>query len=233
MPEEGAGKAPVMTLDGPGGAGKGTVSLILAQRLGWHFLDSGALYRAVAVAARRKGLSLDDEAALARLALALPLQFKRNKNNKLPSILLGEDDITQALRSETCGMDASRVAVLPAVREALLARQRAFRVPPGLVADGRDMGTVVFPDADLKIFLTASPEERARRRYKQLKDKGMDVSLDSLLEEIEARDARDRQREAAPLRPAEDAITVDTTGMGIGQVVDAIMTLWAEVCQER
>ncbi len=233
MPELSTDQAPVITLDGPGGSGKGTVSLILARRLGWHFLDSGALYRAVAVAARRKGLSLDDEAALGRLALALPLQFKNNENNGLSSILLDGDDITRVLRSETCGMDASRVAALPAVREALLARQRAFRVPPGLVADGRDMGTVVFPDADLKIFLTASPQERAKRRYKQLKDKGMDVSLDSLLREIEARDARDSQREVAPLRPAEDAFTVDTTGMGIDQVVDTIMTLWAEVRQER
>ncbi|HHJ19406.1 MAG TPA: (d)CMP kinase [Gammaproteobacteria bacterium] len=233
MPEISTDHAPVITLDGPGGSGKGTVSLILARRLGWHFLDSGALYRAVAVAARRKGLSLDDEAALGRLALVLPLQFDYNKNKELPSILLDGDDITQVLRSETCGMDASQVAALPAVREALLARQRAFRVPPGLVADGRDMGTVVFPDADLKIFLTASPQERAKRRYKQLKDKGMDVSLDSLLREIEARDARDSQREVAPLRPAEDAFTVDTTGMGIDQVVDTIMTLWAEVRQER
>lgn len=227
------GKAPVITLDGPGGSGKGTVSLILARRLGWHFLDSGALYRAVAIAARRNGVSLDDEAALGRLALTLPVQFKYSEINGSPSIFLGDDDVTPVLRSEACGADASRVAALPAVREALLERQRAFRTAPGLVADGRDMGTVVFPDADLKIFLTATPRERARRRYKQLKDKGMDVSLVSLLEEIESRDARDSGREIAPLVPAQDAITVDTTGMDIDHVVETIMALWAEVSPGR
>ncbi len=233
MPGSKTDRAPVITLDGPGGSGKGTVSLILARRLGWHFLDSGALYRAVALAARRRGMKLDDEEALGRLALALPVQFKYSEINGSPSILLEKDDVTLVLRGEACGADASQVAALPAVREGLLERQRAFRTAPGLVADGRDMGTVVFPDADLKIFLTATPEERARRRYKQLKDKGMDVSLVSLLEEIESRDARDSNREVAPLKPAEDAITVDTTGMAIDRVVETIMALWAEASPGR
>ncbi|HFD91846.1 MAG TPA: (d)CMP kinase [Gammaproteobacteria bacterium] len=217
---------PVITIDGPGGSGKGTVSRRLARRLGWHFLDSGALYRLVGLAARRRGVDLGDEAALARLARDLDVRFEEDPAAGEVRIWLEGEEVSDSLRSEACGEAASRVAALPAVREALLERQRAFRRPPGLVADGRDMGTVVFPSAALKIFLTASAEERARRRYKQLKDKGMDVRLNSLLEEIEARDARDMQRAHAPLKAAADAVRVDTTAMSIEEVVDHILALW-------
>ncbi len=218
---------PVITIDGPGGSGKGTISRLLATQLGWNFLDSGVLYRAVAIAARRDNVSMDNEQALGALALNLTIHSKFNDVDDSLSIFLGDQDITQALCSEACGAEASKIAVLPTVRQALLARQRAYRTEPGLVADGRDMGTVVFPTANLKIYLTASPEERAKRRYKQLKDKGMDVSLISLLEEIESRDARDTGRGVAPLKPAEGATILDTTGMGIDEVVNAILELWS------
>lgn len=216
---------PVITIDGPGGSGKGTVSRILAQKLGWHFLDSGSLYRLTGLAARYHAIALDNEPALETLAAHLDVQFEADEQLQGRIILEGED-VTDLLRSEECGNDASRVAALPGVRRALLERQRAFLRPPGLVADGRDMGTVVFPGARLKIFLTASPEERASRRYKQLKDKGLDVNLGGLLKEIAERDVRDSTRSFAPMKPASDAVVVDTTGIGIDEVVKRIVELW-------
>lgn len=220
-------ESPVITLDGPGGSGKGTVSRILARRLGWHFLDSGALYRLVGLAALRRGVSLDDENTLSGLAAGLDARFDFDaEDGENAPIFLENKEVSRDLRSERAGAAASAVAVLPGVRHALVDRQRAYRLPPGLVADGRDMGTVIFPDAGLKIFLDASAEERARRRYKQLKDKGMDVSLRSLLREIEERDLRDRARPLSPMRPADDAVVIDTTSMDIAQVVDAILHAW-------
>jgi cytidylate kinase len=222
-------KIPVITLDGPGGSGKGTVSRILARRLGWHFLDSGALYRLVGLAARRAGCAFDDEAALSRLASTLDARFDFDAGDgENAPVFLGDTEVSLALRSEESGAAASAVAVLPGVRSALVERQRAFRRAPGLVADGRDMGTVIFPDAGLKIFLEASAEERARRRYKQLKDKGMDVSLGGLLREIETRDRRDGERSVAPMRPAADAVVIDTTGVDVATVVETILRSWRE-----
>lgn len=220
----GTDQIPVVAIDGPGGSGKGTVSRIIARNLNWHFLDSGALYRLLALAAEQRGVSLEDEAALAALAPRLAIRFDPAPQGDVAVYLDGQD-VTDAIRSETAGNAASKVAALPAVRAALLERQRAFREPPGLVADGRDMGTVVFPDAVVKIFLTASAEERAKRRYKQLKEKGMDVNLTDLLKEIEARDARDMSRSVAPLRPAPDAHLVDTTGLTIEEVVEQVTKL--------
>jgi cytidylate kinase len=216
--------APVIAVDGPSGSGKGTVSRRVAGRLGWHLLDSGALYRLVALAGRRAGLKGDDEAGHAALAARMAVTFgQRPDGDEL--VLLGgaRDDVTSEIRSEEAGQGASRVAVWPGVRTALLQRQRHFAQPPGLVADGRDMGTVVFPAARLKIFLTASPEERARRRHKQLKDKGSGASLAALSQEIAERDRRDSTRAVAPLVPAADAITVDSTSLSIEAVVDRIM----------
>jgi cytidylate kinase len=217
-------QADVIAIDGPSGAGKGTISEHVARKLGWHFLDSGALYRLVALAARNHSLALDDDEALETLARHLDVQFITNSKAKSRILLEGEE-VTDEIRSEQCGCDASVVAAIPGVREALLERQRAFCTSPGLVADGRDMGTTVFPDARLKIFLTASAEERAKRRYNQLKEKGLDVNLPSLLEEIQARDARDSQRTVSPLKAADEAITVDTTNMSIQQVIDHVMKL--------
>jgi cytidylate kinase len=221
--------APVITIDGPGGSGKGTVSRLVAERLGWHFLESGALYRLVGLSAMKRHVALDDEPALSRISAQLNAEFDPRGGESAP-ILLDGLNVVKDLRGELVGAAASRVAVLPGVRRALLDRQRAFRRPPGLVADGRDMGTVIFPDAELKIFLDASPFERAQRRYKQLKDKGMDVSLEALLRDIEERDLRDRGREMAPMRPAEDAIQIDTTSMTIAAVVDRILQLWQARC---
>ena len=216
--------APVITIDGPSGSGKGTVAGILAKRLGWNLLDSGALYRLLAFAAGNHGVALDNEALLEKLAAHLDVQFIGATDGKPARIILEGDDVTHAIRSEAVAAGASKVAALPAVRDALLQRQRAFQELPGLVADGRDMGTVVFPDAPLKVFLTASAEERARRRYLQLKAKGDDVSLSGLLDEIRARDERDTQRAIAPLKPAADAIQLDSTELSIEQVLERIMS---------
>ena len=217
-------QVPVITIDGPSGSGKGTVAALLAAKLGWNFLDSGALYRLLAFAARNHGVDLTNEEALKLLAAHLDVQFGASKGGDGMQIVLEGEDVTQAIRNEQVGAGASQVAALPVVREALLQRQMAFREPPGLVADGRDMGTVVFPDAPLKIFLTASAEERARRRYLQLKNKGDDVNLASLLDEIRARDERDTGREVAPLRPADDAVQLDSTDLSIEQVLGQILS---------
>lgn len=214
----------VVTIDGPGGSGKGTVGRRVADQLGWHLLDSGALYRLVALAALDAGLPQDDEPGHAHLALDLNVTFSTDAAGAEVVLLAGKD-VTTRLRTEAAGMAASRVAAMPSVRMELLDRQRAFARPPGLVADGRDMGTVVFPDAGLKIYLTASAEERARRRHNQLKEKGLDVSLAALSQEIRERDRRDSSRAVAPLRPAEDAVVIDSTGIPIEGVVDAVLAL--------
>lgn len=217
-------QAPVLTIDGPGGSGKGTLCRRVQQELGWHLLDSGAIYRAFAIAADRRGLGPDDIDALRELASKLDVSFGDGGSGSSEVFVDGED-VSLQLRSEATGNLASRLAVIPEVRSALLARQRNFRRPPGLVADGRDMGTVVFPDATLKIFLTASADERARRRHKQLKEQGVSGNLSTLLREITERDERDASRVVAPLMPAQDAEVIDTTGLTIDTVVRQVMTL--------
>lgn len=216
--------APVVTIDGPSGSGKGTLCQMLALKLGWHLLDSGALYRLTGMAADRHGVPLDDELAVAKLAGALDVAFLPGEQGQPSRVMLEGDDVSAELRTEATGNLASRVAVLPEVRKALLQRQRDFAQLPGLVADGRDMGTVVFPAAPVKIYLTASAEERAARRYKQLKEKGDDVNLATLLEEIQLRDRRDSEREHAPLKPADDAIVIDSSGFGIDEVFDRVLS---------
>jgi cytidylate kinase len=209
---------PVITIDGPSGSGKGTVSRAAAKALGWSLLDSGALYRLVALAARHASVKLDDGPALARLAGRFDIQFGSNAAGD-EAVWLDGQDVTRAIRTEEAGNDASKVAALGAVRAALLDRQRRFAVPPGLVADGRDMGTVVFPLAEVKIFLTASPAERALRRYKQLKEKGVAANLAALSLEIAERDQRDMKRPISPLIASADAVTLDTTGMSVDDVI--------------
>lgn len=215
--------APVLTIDGPSGAGKGTISRIIARRMGWHYLDSGALYRAVGVAASWADIDTSDASALVRCTFDTHVQFV--EQGDAMRVMVNGTDATDELRLETTGALASAIATIPEVRAALKERQRAFRELPGLVADGRDMGTVIFPDAPHKVFLTASAEERAERRHKQLKDKGVSVNFDDLLREIMARDARDAQRTVAPLKPADDAVLIDTTGIGIDDVVARVMDL--------
>ena len=224
-----AGEIPILTIDGPSGSGKGTICALIARELGWHLLDSGALYRLVALGAMRHGIELTDEAALATYAAELDVQFELQPDGSAPCILLEGEVVGDALRTENCGNAASKVAALGAVREALLQRQRDFQQPPGLVADGRDMGTVVFPQAGVKIFLTASVDERAQRRYKQLKEKGISANLPDLLTEIAERDARDAERSVSPLKPAADAVELDTTSLTINEVRDKVLGL----CRER
>lgn len=213
---------PVITIDGPGGAGKGTLGRLLANDLKFHFLDSGALYRLLVVAAEGHGIDLTQEASLCVLGEHMDVQFVLDDPYHPPRVIFEGEDVSEKIRSETTGNLASKLAVSPAIRECLLTRQRSFLQPPGLVADGRDMGTVVFPEADLKIFLTASAQERAQRRFRELQDKQMDVKLSHLLEEIQARDARDANRSVAPLRPADDAVIIDTTDLDANQALAVV-----------
>lgn len=219
---------PVITVDGPSGVGKGTISHLLAKKLGWHFLDSGALYRLTALAAVNHGVALEDEPAVADIARNLGVEFLAGGDGEI-KVVLENQDVTNDIRTEQAGNNASRVAALPAVREALLQRQRDFASAPGLIADGRDMGTTVFPKAARKFFLTASAAVRAERRYKQLKEKGFDANLSSLIEEIEQRDERDRSRTTSPLRPADDAVIIDTSDKGIDEVFAEVLSHCGEI----
>jgi len=214
---------PVITIDGPSGAGKGTVARIVADQLGWHLLDSGAIYRVLAVATQHHHVNLEEEEPLIPMAAHLDVQFEISSQGESKVILEGED-VTNTIRTEEIGVLASKVAAFPRVREALLRRQRAFSVTPGLVADGRDMGTVVFANAPVKVFLTASAEERAERRFNQLKEKGVDVKIGRLLDDIRQRDERDSSRKVAPLVPAEDALIVDSTDLSIQEVVNKVLS---------
>lgn len=220
---------PVLTLDGPSGSGKGTIASRVARTLGWHLLDSGALYRLVALGVARRGIEMADEGALADYAMQMDVDFEVLPGSGEVVAKLDGEPVGNAIRTEQIGNDASKVAAMGPVREALLQRQRDFRQPPGLVADGRDMGTTVFPDAGLKIYLTASAEVRAERRYKQLKEKGISASLAGLLREISERDARDTERQSSPLKPAADAIVLDTSTLDIDQVVEQVLA-W---CRDR
>jgi len=216
---------PVITIDGPSGTGKGTISQLLAKHFGYHLLDSGALYRVLALSAQNHDVDVANAEGILVLAEHLDVQFISSTNSESVRIILEGEDVSNTIRNEEVGSRASLVAAIPAVRIALLSRQRAFREPPGLVADGRDMGTVVFSDAMTKVFLTASPEERANRRYKQLKAKGQDASLAALTEAIRLRDERDLNRSVAPLKPAQDAVSIDTDKMTIEEVFERVKTL--------
>ena len=220
---ESSSSVPVIAIDGPGGSGKGTITTRLARHLGWHFLDSGALYRLTALAAMNQPVDLNNEILLGEVAANLDIHFQTTAGDVIT--MLDGKDVSGRLRHEDTGAVASRIAAIPAVRAALASRQRLFRQTPGLVADGRDMGTVIFPDAKLKIFLTASADIRAQRRYKQLKDKGESVNLTRLFREIKARDLRDQSRSIAPLRPAEDAVIIDSTSLSIDEVFDKVLSL--------
>ena len=223
--------APVLTIDGPSGSGKGTIARRVAQTLGWHLLDSGALYRLVALSAVRQGIPDDANSALGELAGNMPVRFDANEDGE-EQIWLGSEDVTREIRTEDCGRGASRVAVLPAVRQGLVGLQESFRQMPGLVADGRDMGTRIFPQAQVKVFLTATPVERAKRRYKQLKDKGIDVSLPALSRDIAARDRRDSERLIDPLRPADDARVLDSSKLTIEEVTQIVLEWVRGRCKE-
>ena len=220
-----ASTVPVLTIDGPSGSGKGTISRNVAEALGWHLLDSGAIYRAVGYAAGMEGIDLSDADAVTRCAEATGIAFAAAADGSETRVVVNGHDATDEIRTETCGAAASAIAAFPGVRAALFDKQRAFRRAPGLVADGRDMGTVIFPDAATKVFLTASAEERAQRRYKQLKEKGLSVTLSALLREIQARDVRDAGRSVAPLKPAADAVLIDSTGTPIETVVAKVLAL--------
>ena len=226
MGESGSNKTvPVVTIDGPSGSGKGTISRKVADALGWHLLDSGAIYRAVGYAASMEGLDLSDAEAATRCAEETQIGFEPSADGGETRVIVNGHDATDEIRTETCGAAASAIAAIPGVRAALFDKQRSFRQAPGLVADGRDMGTVIFPDAPIKVFLTASAEERAIRRYKQLKEKGLSVTLAALLREIQARDVRDAGRTVAPLKPAADAVLIDSTGTPIETVVATVLAL--------
>jgi len=212
------GRVPVIAIDGPSGSGKGTIAALVAERLGWHLLDSGALYRIVAAVALARSIPLADQDALAAMAGGLEIRFQDG------TVVVDGDDLTEEIRTEPVGQAASEVAALGAVRAAILAAQRAMRRSPGLVADGRDMGTVVFPDAELKIYLDASARVRAERRYNQLKNKGLSVNFRALLANLEERDARDKERAVSPLVPAPDALIIDSTDLGIEAVLDTVLT---------
>ncbi len=215
------GEIPIFTIDGPSGSGKGTVSRILAQRLGWHYLDSGALYRLTAYEAEKQQVALNDEAAVAKIAGSLNVHFEADGD----AVFLAGINVNNAIRTEACGNKASKVASLPTVRDALLDWQRAFKKPPGLVADGRDMGSVVFPQATIKVFLTASAEVRAERRYAQLKEKGIGGNLDTIFNDISERDLRDSARSIAPMKPAEGAVLLDTDKLPVEAVVEKLVGL--------
>lgn len=222
------GAIPVLAVDGPSGSGKGTICRLVAQQLGWHMLDSGALYRLVALGAKRRSIAFDDIVALTTYAENLDVVFSIPENGDETQILLEGEVVTDDIRTERAGNDASKVAAIPEVRTALLQRQRDFAQKPGLVADGRDMGTVVFPKAKVKIFLTASAAERAQRRYKQLKEKGINANLADLQTEIAERDERDSKRAVSPLVPADDAVVLDTSTMSIEEVTEKVLHL----CQQ-
>ncbi|WP_144207518.1 (d)CMP kinase [Shewanella donghaensis] len=216
-------RALVVTIDGPSGAGKGTICQLVAQRLDWHLLDSGAIYRVLALAAIHHNVELENEEAITLLAAHLDVQFLTVAEQQEVKVVLEGEDVSTSIRTQECSNAASKIAAFPRVREALLRRQRAFCNEPGLVADGRDMGTVVFPNAPAKIFLTASAEERAQRRFKQLQDKGFDVKIDRLLSEIIERDDRDINRSVSPLVAADDALVIDTSGIGINEVLELVL----------
>jgi len=216
---------PILTIDGPSGAGKGSIAQLVAKKMGWHLLDSGALYRLTALSALKQGIGFSDEAGLAIVAGGLDVEFLPSEYGEPVKVLLAGVDVTNEIRTESAGNNASKIAPLASVRAALLQRQKDFAHLPGLVADGRDMGTVVFPDADFKVFMTASAQQRAERRYKQLKDKGEDVKIAPILREIEERDARDMGRSNAPLKAADDAQVIDTTSFSIEEVLKNVLSL--------